>query len=261
MITSFKYLLALFMMSLKSSLSLRGVFLIRVIFMAMNNLLMMSVWIFFFDHFDTVRGWDINYMALMFGLVASSFGLWVIFGNGLRLLAKMIDDGDLDTLLLQPKPVLMSIAGSQGEASGFGELLTGIILFGLAGFLTFTHIPWLILFLILGGIFFCSLSILVGSLAFWFKDMNEWSREILMSSIFFGTWPAPIYSGAVKVVIFTVVPVGFLSYLPVEFLTTFNWSAGAMAIAGIMTLFLVSLFVFHIGLKRYESGNRFGVRG
>jgi len=261
MMRSLSYILALFRMSLKSSVSLRGAFLTKMLFMAANNLLFMVIWFFFFKHFKTIRGWDINYMALMFGLVAASFGLWVLFANGLRLLAKMIDDGDLDTLLLQPKPVLLNVAGSQSDASGFGEVLTGLVLFGLSGFLTPHMIPWLILILLLGFLFWCSLSIILGSLAFWFKDMSEWVRELLMSALFFSTWPNSIYSGTVKIVIFTIIPVGFLSYMPIQFLTSFDWVALAIAFGGIMTMCCLSLFVFHLGLSRYESGNRFGVRG
>lgn len=261
MITSFRYMLALLKMSLKSSVSLRGAFLTKMIFMAANNLLFMVIWLFFFQHFETLRGWDIKYMALMFGLVAASFGLWVIFANGLRMLAKMIDDGDLDTLLLQPKPVLLNIAGAQSEASGFGEVLTGLVLFALSGFLQPHLIPWLLVVLFLGFLFWCSLSILLGSLAFWFKDMNEWARELLMSALFFATWPNSIYSGTVKIVIFTIIPVGFLSYMPVQFLTGMDWVALAISCVGISAMLLCSLLVFHLGLNRYESGNRFGVRG
>ena len=65
---------------------------------------------------------------------------------------------------------------------------------------------------------------------------------------------------ALKVLLFTLIPGGFISYLPVTLLREFNpWLLLAVA-AGAAAYATLSTFVFYRGLRVYESGNRLGAR-
>jgi ABC-2 type transport system permease protein len=57
------------------------------------------------------------------------------------------------------------------------------------------------------------------------------------------------------VLLFTLVPAGFISHLPVELLRTFEpWRMAAVLGFTVLSVAL-AIFVFRLGLRRYESGN------
>lgn len=215
----------------------------------------------FFHTFKSVGGWTANHMMLLFGCTAGGFGLFVLFFYGYRLLPQMIDNGELDGYLTQPKPILLSIGGTRTDASGFGELLSTAILCGMAWPLTSQHL-WLVISLVLlSGIFWASIALILGSASFWARDMGDWAGDMLNNFIIIATNPTNIYHGIFRLMIFTIIPVACLAYLPIEYMATNEISLLLYALAGIASIAGFSVWIFHRGLKRYESGNRFGVKG
>ncbi len=82
-----------------------------------------------------------------------------------------------------------------------------------------------------------------------------------MDSLFvFALYPTNIYSGLLQLVMFTVIPAGLIGYLPVELLHKFSWPKMAILFSSTLGFLMLALLVFHLGLKRYESGNKFGMR-
>src|SRR3990167_8359040 len=66
-----------------------------------------------------------------------------------------------------------------------------------------------------------------------------------------------IVSGAVM---FTLIPAGLIGYVPVELLRAFSWYKFAILMSCSLGFLGVACLVFHLGLKKYESGNKFGMR-
>src|SRR5262245_55689029 len=130
-----RFLRALIAMNLRASLALRGAFWLQAAFMVLNNLAFFAVWWLMFDRFPELAGWRLRDMLTVFGVVASGFGISVIFAGGVRELARAIDQGELDTLIVQPKPVLLHAVASRTIASGWGDLATGCaMLVAVGGF-------------------------------------------------------------------------------------------------------------------------------
>lgn len=255
-----RWLLALVATNMKANLALRGAFIARALFMAVNNLIWLVLWYIFFDRFQSLRGWGLAEVYAMIGITAGSWGLYVLFFHGLKDLPRFVEQGEMDNFLVQPRPVWLSVAGSASAPEGFGELISAMLMFWLAGLLTPAHAPALIAALLIGMVFWLALVTIAGSLSFWMDDMESWARDFTMAAIMLATWPNAIYSGVMKLVIFTVVPVAFLSWLPVEFIfgrapLALLWSA-----LGVAVMLALALAMFRAGLARYSSGNRFGVR-
>ena len=93
---------ALVVTNLKATLALRGAFVLQAVFMALNNFTFFVFWWVLMRRVTTLRGWQLADVQLLFGLVAASFGLTVTVAGGVRHLGRLIEDGDLDTLLTQP---------------------------------------------------------------------------------------------------------------------------------------------------------------
>ena len=125
------FLVALWKANLLSAMEYRVAFLSQVAGMMLNNAIYFVFWLIFFDRFKEVQGWGLNNMLLLFGLVATGFGLAVyLFGNVLRL-ADVIAGGRLDYYLSLPRPVLLHVLASGSRPSGLGDVLYGLISFAL----------------------------------------------------------------------------------------------------------------------------------
>src|SRR5262245_5902193 len=108
---------ALVATSLKAALALRGAFFVQVAFMVLNNVkFFVFLWVLM-GHVSSIRGWRLGDVAVLFGTVAAAFGLAVALAGGVRNLGRLIEEGDLDTLLTQPKSVLGYAVGMRSQPS------------------------------------------------------------------------------------------------------------------------------------------------
>jgi ABC-2 type transport system permease protein len=86
------------------------------------------------------------------------------------------------------------------------------------------------------------------------------SKKYCDSLFLFALYPTNIYSGILQVVMFTLIPAGVISYLPVELIRHFSWSRLLLLMGSSLCFLAISFILFYSGLKKYESGNRFGTR-
>src|SRR5262245_14869202 len=129
----FSFPRALVATNVKATLALRSAFVIQVIFMALNNFTFFVFWWALMGHVTTLRGWRLGDIQMLYGVVAAAFGLTVTLAGGVRHLGRFIDDGDLDTLLTQPKSVLVKALGMRAQPSGFGDVISGLIFIAWSG--------------------------------------------------------------------------------------------------------------------------------
>ncbi len=255
-----RFLLALVSINLKSSFALRGAFWLQAAFMVANNVLFFAFWWIFFDRFQEVRGWRVGDVAALFGLVATGFGLSVVFAGGIRDLSRVVVDGDLDGFLTQPKSPLLHVTASRSFASGWGDIFSGLGFLLLSGRVDLEKLPLVVLGVLCSATVFTASAIVIHSSAFWLGRIEAVARQLWDFLITFSTYPRSLFDGALKLLLFTLLPAGFIGYLPVELLRDFAWSGLAAAVGGAALYAGLAIWVFRAGLRRYESGNRFGVR-
>jgi len=259
-VSTLRFLRALFATNLKASAALRGAFLMQVAFMIANNMIFFVMWWVSFDHFDEVNGWRIEDMLAIYGMVAGSFGLSVVFGAGARDLTRLIVEGDLDSFLSQPKSPLLQTVASRSQASGWGDLVTAFLLMGLSGYLSVSSLLPALVGMVCGGVVLLATTVMIHCSAFWLSNIEDLSRAASEFIVLFSAYPKTIYSGALQVVLFTIIPAGFISFLPVDTLRMPGFGVIALVIGGAALYSGLAVALFRAGLRRYESGNRFGVR-
>jgi len=255
---SLRFAVALCAMSLKVSLANRVAFLMQAAFMVLNNLLYLSTWWILFARFDHVGDYRLPDMLLLFGVSASGFGLAVVLCGGLMELARTIADGDLDGLLTQPRSVLLRALASRSLASGWGDVACGLLLIGLSGPQRLWIAPMAI---VLTAVGFTATACVAHSLAFWLGRADTLARMIVELVITFSLYPPSLFGLGIKVLLFTVLPAGVVVYLPVELVRDPGLRTLAVAMAAVGAYALLAMYVFERGLRRYESGSRFGVLG
>ena len=102
---------------------------------------------------------------------------------------------------------------------------------------------------------FLSFLILVNSLTFWMGSATMLSTQVVNALITFSIYPITLFDGTAKFFLLTILPAAFIGAVPAEFVRSFSWSTlGQMLIAAFVFLSL-SISVFQIGLRRYESGS------
>ena len=246
--------------SIKASISKRGAFLIESALMIAHNLIYLSIWWIFFRQFDQVAGWDFNDMIVLMAIGTGGYGLMQICFGGVRNLSKMIPSGDLDSFMTQPKNLLLHVVGSKSFSKGWGNLMTTTTLIILGG-MTAPHVIFLILLGIVSScLVFTSFSVIVHSLPFWMGSVEGLSKKYCDALYLFALYPTNIYSGVLQIVMFTLIPAGIIGYLPVELVRQFSWFHLFLLLGSSLCFLALAFFVFYAGLKRYESGNRFGTR-
>ena len=257
---AFRFARALVAMNLKAAFALRSAFWLQAVFMLLNNVAFFVVWWIFFDRFDEVRGWRVGDVAALYGVVAAGFGLCIIFAGGVRDLAYHIEQGDLDAYLTQPVHPLLHAVCSKTFAAGWGDLASGIGFLLYAAALEPRDLALAPLAIAIAGSVYLSTSVIIHSAAFWLGRVDTLARQLAEFLITFSLYPRPLFTGLLKILLFTVLPAGFIGYLPVDLVREFHWTGLGAALAGALFYAAMALYVFAAGLRRYESGNRFGIR-
>ena len=73
--------------------------------------------------------------------------------------------------------------------------------------------------------------------------------------------PAILFEGWVKVLLYTLVPAAFVTYLPIIALRDLSLGHAGLALLGSLAITAASALVFALGLRRYESGNLMEMHG
>ena len=246
---------AYFKLNLSATMEYRSSFLIQVFGMFLNNASFAFFWWLLFDKVGSIGGYGFEDVMLLWAYASSGFGLcFIIFGNARRII-DIILKGELDTYLLQPKDVLLNVIASKKDVSAWGELVYGLTLFiFLKCFNPFVLLLFVV-FTITAACLYAAVLITFNALAFFFGNVSSLAGLAFEFLITLSIYPASIFDGVIKLVLFTVIPSGFASLLPVEVVRNFNlWQALAV-IAAALVWSAIAYSVFRTGLKKYESGN------
>jgi ABC-2 type transport system permease protein len=260
----FTFLLALWKANLISALEYRVAFITQALGMILNNAVYFVFWIIFFDRFQEINGWGLEDMLFLFGVVAFGFGGGVFFFGNVLHLSNIITSGQLDYYLSLPRPVLLHVLASRSIPSGVGDLVYGILSFSVAVVVTQSFSVGVLLRFAVGSILavivFVSFLVVVQSLAFWIGNANLLVNNAINAIITFALYPLTLFDGTAKLLLFTVIPAAFVGAVPAQFVRHFEWGLFAQIFGAAIVFLSLALFLFHRGLRRYESGSAIQVR-
>ena len=258
---SLSFTRALVMTNLKAALALRGAFVIQVVFMALNNVTFFVFWWVLMGRVSTIRGWRLGDIQLLFGLVAAAFGLTITVAGGVRHLARFIEDGDLDTLLTRPRSVLVHAIGMRAQPSGFGDLISGLLFMAWSGQISWRTTPVVVIVIVSSALIFVACGVVFFSLAFWLGRVETLATQLWELLVTFSLYPEPLFGGTLRLVLFTVLPAGFVGYVPVRILHAPSLTNVAILVCVAIAYACVAAWLFNRGLRRYASGSRFTTFG
>lgn len=229
-------------------------FITNIVFMILNNSCFIVQWVILFSLKDEIGGYTIKQVLLLWGMAAGTFGFAHIVFHKAFEISDLIINGKLDTFLVQPKNVFLSVITSDSEISSIGDLIYGyicLIIYGITiqNFILFT------MFVILGGIILTAFTSILGSLSFWIVKGDILADSLSSVMINLATYPGTIFKDFVKLILYTVIPVGIANYLPVEMIISFSLSKFLIVLGVAIGISILAFTIFYKGLRRYSSSN------
>ena len=229
-------------------------FISNIVFMILNNSIFIIQWMILFSLKNNFGGYTFKQVLLLWGFSASTFGFSRFFFKNAFNLSNVINEGKLDAYLVQPKNVLISAITTSVSPSALGDMIYGYIMLFIYGF-TFPRFILFTLFTICGGLILTGISVMLSSLSFWFNKTDIIADVGNNLMVNFSTYPEGIFKGGVKILLFTLLPVGIVNYMPVKILTKFNINLLLIVIFVTIIIITLAFIVFYKGLKRYSSSN------
>lgn len=229
-------------------------FITNIVFMVLNNAAFIIQWFILYSLKDNVGGYTFKQILLLWGISASTYGFAHFFFKNAFNLSETINNGKLDSFLVQPKNVLLSVITTNVAPSAIGDLLYGYIMlfiysFTIPNFLLFTF------FSITGGLIIVGVAIILGSLSFWFNKSDTIADVGNSLMVNFSTYPDGIFKGVVKVLLYTLIPVGIVNYIPVQVITVFNLKLTLIVLGVTILVVFLAFLTFFRGLRKYSSSN------
>ena len=234
-------------------------FISNVVFMILNNASMIIQWIVLFNLRENFGGYTFRQVLLLWGFASATYGVSHFFFKNAYKLSSEINLGKVDTYLVQPKNVLLSMITTDVEPSALGDLLYGYIMLFIYG-ITITRFLLFTLFIFTGGFLMTAVACILGSLSFWFNNTEAVADTGNGLMVNFATYPDGIFKGVVKALLFTLIPVGITTYIPVRVMTAFDIKLFLIVILFTIVLIFLAFIIFNRGLKRYSSTNLMNAR-
>lgn len=197
-------------------------FITNILFMILNNATFIIQWVILFHIKDEIGGYGMKEIFLLWGFAASTYGFAHILFSKAFTIPDLIINGKLDTFLVQPKNVFLGVISSETRISAIGDLLYGYICLILYG-ITLKSFALFTLFSITGAIILTSFVSIVGSLSFWLIKSEQLANSLTTVMINFATYPSSIFKWTVRLLLYTLVPVGIANYMPVEIILKFDF--------------------------------------
>lgn len=229
-------------------------FLTNIIFMILNDATFIIQWIILFGIKEDFGGYQLNQVLVLWALSATIFGFSRLFFFKAFELPDLIINGKLDSFLVQPKNVLLSVITSDTSISAIGDILYGFIVV-LFCHMSLAQLGLFALFSITGSVLITAFTVILSCICFKFVKGDVVVDTLSGAVISFGTYPDTIFKNTVKLIFYSIIPVGLTNYMPLHIIVEFNF-VSLIIVLGVTIISVVLAFVlFNRGLKSYSSSN------
>jgi len=244
--------------NIQNNAELRTSFIMNVVGMCINNLSFIVLWVYFIESVGVIGGWTAPDIVALQGFVALSFGVIFSAGFGIIKLPEYVSSGAFDRFMLSPKNLLTRVATSAFSSSAVGDVLFGILCLSFYVYLIQASIYQtllIIFFVSVAVVVFLSMAIIVHATAFFFVDAGMLVRSIfeifLTPSLFHGG----AFQGTMRLIFTFLIPSLLIGTIPVESVRDLSLQKVALVMLLSLCWFILSLKLFKLAVKKYESAN------
>jgi len=243
---------------------LKSAFITSIIGMCLNNTAFIVLWFNFGAMIGNLNGWGPFDIFGLYGFSTTSYGIVCTFFYGIYNLPTYISSGNFDKYLLTPKNILMKVATSSISTSAIGDLLFGLICFGIFAIVsefTFLQIMISLLLIVISTIIFFAFSLICMSISFYLMDGENISSGIYQMFLTPSLYHGGAFTGVLRIIFVFIIPSLLLGAIPVELVKNMTLLNLVMILCLTIFWFVLSILFFYKSLKKYESNNFFGFSG
>ena len=173
-----------------------------------------------FTKTKTIGGWNRHQVLFVYALATAGFRLGDAFiGGCTERIGEHVRTGQFDRFLTRPIRPFVLLLGEEFalrrvmQAMSVTGVLVAVIVSGHFGW---TFAQWLLFFasLLSATVITASLFVIVGSFSFWSPDTAEMGNSVTYGGNFAAQYPSHIYPSWIKRLLFTVLPLAFVGYVP-----------------------------------------------
>lgn len=259
----FKMYLLYVKLSIKSQISYPLDFLVQIFIWFVYTLLPFLGLAILFTKVSKVGNWTFYHSAYLYGVIGLGYDFARMFARGFDNFHEVVYKGELDRFMIRPIGLVWQIMGNDF----FLRRLSGILNYVVVLFFAIVHVNFhfslLIVsvatfFLFLATFFlFFGLFVFYGITCFFSIKKNIFSDVIIGNTAQLGFYPLEYIAKAVRYMLFYVIPIGFVSYLPAKKIL-FGQNFLSLTFTISFSLFL-SIFLLWISLKLFEKFTKFYV--
>lgn len=207
------------------------------------------------------NGWMPYDMVFLYSVFMVSYSFAQMFFRHFRFLEEMVVKGTLDTYLLRPQPVLISLIFYNTHIMEiFSQLFPSIIILIISCMKV--NVIWdlfkifvLIQTLIGGSLLQSCIFILIGCLSF-FTIKSSWLGEFYYSFRDYMSYPISMFGNKVLQFLTYVFPLAFVSYYPARFILEKedpNNVKNFLTLPVGIFITIITIIIWRLSLKKYTS--------
>ncbi|MEU6355247.1 ABC transporter permease [Streptomyces sp. NPDC047072] len=251
-------------MWVRSSMTYRTSFVLTVLGNLLVTGLDFATILLMFTQVDSLGGWSLPEVALLYGLSATAFGVADLVLGSMDVLGSRIRDGSFDTLLVRPAPVLAQIGADHFALRRLGRISQGALVLGYA--LLSVDVEWtpvkvllVPVMLVSGAVIFCSLFVAGAAFQIVAQDAAEAQNAFTYGGTTLLQYPPTVFGKDMVRGLTFLVPLAFVNWVPAAYvlgrpypigLPEWTAFAGPLVAAGCCAL---AGLAWRSSLKSYRS--------
>jgi ABC-2 type transport system permease protein len=247
--------------SVRSRMQYRANFLFTTAVAALisiSEFLMVAVVLLRFGH---VRDWNVYEIGYLYAVIILAKTIYRTFSSDVHHIENYLVSGDLDKLMVRPVPVLFALM-TQNVRLLPGELVQGTAVLAVSlgamirsGQIEVWAIPLTIYSILTGAVILFGIGLATATVGFWttqVDDLQTFTEDAARNA---AQYPLLLYPNWLQGILFTLLPVGFVNYLPALYLLKHELGLWVFAASGAVAVIVLGLALafWRVGISRYQS--------
>ncbi|KOT44823.1 transporter [Streptomyces caelestis] len=217
-----------------------------------------------FSQVDSLGGWSLPEIALLYGLSATSFGIADLVLGSLDVLGGRMRDGSFDVLLVRPAPVLAQVGADRFALRRLGRVTQGVVVLGWA--LAAVDVDWSAVKVLLvpvvvvsGAAIFSAVFVAGAAFQVFAQDAAEVQNAFTYGGNTLLQYPPSVFGKDLVRGVTFMLPLAFVNWVPAAYVLERpypiglpGWAAFASPLVAVGCCALAGL-AWRTGLRSYRS--------
>jgi ABC-2 type transport system permease protein len=217
-----------------------------------------------FSQVDSLGGWSLPEVALLYGLSVTSFGIADLALGSMDVLGARMRDGSFDTLLVRPAPVLAQVGADRFALRRLGRITQGVVVLGWA--LVSVDVDWsapkvllVPVMVVSGAAIFAAVFVAGAAFQIYAQDAAEVQNAFTYGGTTLLQYPPTVFGKDLVRGVTFMLPLAFVNWVPAAHVLGRpypvglpGWAAFASPLVAVACCVLAGM-AWRTGLRSYRS--------